>query len=153
MARRLDDPNLDVALDDVLVLRGIGPKGAGMPEAGLIPIPKKLAAQGVRDMVRISDGRMSGTAYGTIVLHISPEAADGGPLSLVRNGDRVQLSVKNATLNMLVDEATLQTRQAEALHKRLPTVAQDRGYGRLHSQEVLQAEDGCDFRFLRSTSR
>ena len=153
MARRLDDPNLDVAPDDVLVLRGIGPKGAGMPEAGLIPIPKKLAAQGVRDMVRISDGRMSGTAYGTIVLHISPEAADGGPLSLVRNGDRVQLSVKNATLNMLVDEATLQTRQAEALHKRLPTVAQDRGYGRLHSQEVLQAEDGCDFRFLRSTTR
>lgn len=149
MARRLDDPALDVQPDDVLVLRGIGPKGAGMPEAGLIPIPKKLAAQGVRDMVRISDGRMSGTAYGTIVLHISPEAAEGGPLSLVRDGDHIHLSVAQASLQLLVDEATLAQRQAEAAHTRLPTVAQPRGYGRLHMQEVLQAEDGCDFRFLR----
>ncbi|MFM1880228.1 MAG: hypothetical protein RLZZ344_462 [Pseudomonadota bacterium] len=151
MARRLDDPDLDVQADDILVLRGIGPKGAGMPEAGLIPIPKKLAAKGVRDMVRISDGRMSGTAYGTIVLHISPEAADGGPLSLVRSGDQIRLSVKESSLSLLVDEATLESRQAEGLHRTLPTVGQDRGYGRLHSQEVLQAEDGCDFRFLRST--
>jgi dihydroxy-acid dehydratase len=149
MARRLDDPELDVQADDVLVLRGIGPKGAGMPEAGLIPIPKKLAAQGVRDMVRMSDGRMSGTAYGTIVLHISPEAAEGGPLSLVRDGDQICLSVSQASLQLLVDEATLAQRQHEQLHRTLPTVAQPRGYGRLHAQEVLQAELGCDFRFLR----
>jgi len=151
MARRLDDPGLDVAPNDILVLRGIGPKGAGMPEAGLIPIPKKLAAQGVRDMVRISDGRMSGTAYGTIVLHISPEAADGGPLSLVRNGDQIRLSVQNASLELIVDDATLTARAAEARHQNLPRVPNERGYGRLHAQEVLQAEDGCDFRFLRKT--
>ncbi len=151
MARRLDDPELDVTPNDVLVLRGIGPKGAGMPEAGLIPIPKKLAAQGIKDMVRISDGRMSGTAYGTIVLHISPEAADGGPLSLVRNGDNIQLSVKNGTLSLLVTPETLRAREQERQHERLPRLLQDRGYGRLHAQEVLQAEDGCDFRFLRKT--
>lgn len=149
MARRIDDPDLDVKADDVLVLRGIGPKGAGMPEAGLIPIPKKLAAQGVRDMVRISDGRMSGTAYGTIVLHISPEAAEGGPLSLVRDGDAISLSVHQARLELLVDEATLAQRRTEQVHTQLPTLAQTRGYGRLHMQEVLQAEHGCDFRFLR----
>jgi dihydroxy-acid dehydratase len=151
MARRLDDPGLDVTADDILVLRGIGPKGAGMPEAGLIPIPKKLAAQGVRDMVRISDGRMSGTAYGTIVLHISPEAADGGPLSLVRNGDKIRLSVQNASLELLVDAAMLSARATEAQHQSLPRVPHERGYGRLHAQEVLQAEDGCDFRFLRKS--
>jgi dihydroxy-acid dehydratase len=133
MARRLDDPGLDVAPNDILVLRGIGPKGAGMPEAGLIPIPKKLAAQGVRDMVRISDGRMSGTAYGTIVLHISPEAADGGPLSLVRNGDQIRLSVQNASLELIVDDATLTARAAEARHQNLPRVPNERGYGRLHA--------------------
>lgn len=149
MALRLDDPNLDVQASDVLVLRGIGPKAAGMPEAGLIPIPKKLAAQGVRDMVRISDGRMSGTAYGTIVLHISPEAADGGPLSLVRTGDAIRLSVKNSELSLLVDDQTLEKRQRESLHKTLPSLLQDRGYARLHVQEVLQAEEGCDFRFLQ----
>jgi dihydroxy-acid dehydratase len=150
MAKRLDDPNLDVEPEDVLVLRGIGPKGAGMPEAGLIPIPKKLASKGVRDMVRISDGRMSGTAYGTIVLHISPEAVEGGPLSLVRNGDRIRLSVKESSLSLLVDEETLQLRRQENQHMQLPTIHQRRGYGRLHTQEVLQAEDGCDFRFLRA---
>ena len=121
-----------------------------MPEAGLIPIPKKLASTGVRDMVRISDGRMSGTAYGTIVLHISPEAAEGGPLSLVRNGDRIRLSVKESSLSLLVDEETLEVRRQENRHMQLPTIHQRRGYGRLHTQEVLQAEDGCDFRFLRA---
>ncbi|MFZ9733539.1 MAG: dihydroxy-acid dehydratase [Burkholderiaceae bacterium] len=151
MARRLDDPALDVNADDVLVLRGIGPKGAGMPEAGLIPIPKKLASQGVRDMVRLSDGRMSGTAYGTIVLHISPEAAAAGPLSLVRNGDKIRLSVQEASLSLLVDSETLAAREKESWHEHLPQLAQERGYGRLHAQEVLQAEDGCDFRFLRKT--
>lgn len=151
MALRIDDPNLDVSSDDILVLRGIGPKGAGMPEAGLIPIPRKLAAQGVRDMVRISDGRMSGTAYGTIVLHISPEAVDGGPLSLVRAGDMIRLSVRESSLQLMVDELTLEQRRTEQAHKTLPTVSQPRGYGRLHAQEVLQAEHGCDFRFLRQT--
>lgn len=150
MALRLDDPNLDVQADDVLVLRGIGPKGSGMPEAGLIPIPKKLAAQGTKDMVRISDGRMSGTAYGTIVLHVSPEAAEGGPLSLIRNGDRIRLSVSNSSLSVLVDESTLQERKTERLHEKLSLLSHERGYGRLHNQEVLQAEEGCDFKFLKA---
>lgn len=150
MALRLDHPDLDVQADDVLVLRGIGPKGSGMPEAGLIPIPKKLAAQGIKDMVRISDGRMSGTAYGTIVLHVSPEAAEGGPLSLVRNGDRIRLSVSNSSLSVLVDEATLQERKNEHLHEKLSLLSHERGYGRLHNQEVLQAEEGCDFKFLKA---
>jgi dihydroxy-acid dehydratase len=150
MALRLDDPDLDVQADDVLVLRGIGPKGSGMPEAGLIPIPKKLAAQGIKDMVRISDGRMSGTAYGTIVLHVSPEAAEGGPLSLVRNGDRIRLSVSSSSLSVLVDEATLQERKNERLHEKLSLLSHERGYGRLHNQEVLQAEEGCDFKFLKA---
>ncbi|MEY4724841.1 MAG: hypothetical protein RL043_990 [Pseudomonadota bacterium] len=149
MAKRLDDPDLDVKAEDVLVLRGIGPLGAGMPEAGLIPIPKKLAAQGVRDMVRISDGRMSGTAAGTIVLHISPEAAAGGPLSLVRDGDQIQLDVPAGRLALLVEPEVLRKRQAEALHSRLPTVAKPRGYGWLHGEQVLQAPQGCDFKFLR----
>lgn len=150
MALRLDHSDLDVQADDVLVLRGIGPKGSGMPEAGLIPIPKKLAAQGIKDMVRISDGRMSGTAYGTIVLHVSPEAAEGGPLSLVRNGDRIRLSVSNSSLSVLVDEATLQERKNEHLHEKLSLLSHERGYGRLHNQEVLQAEEGCDFKFLKA---
>lgn len=150
MALRLDHPDLDVQADDVLVLRGIGPKGSGMPEAGLIPIPKKLAAQGIKDMVRISDGRMSGTAYGTIVLHVSPEAAEGGPLSLVRNGDRIRLSVSNSSLSVLVDEATMQERKNEHLHEKLSLLSHERGYGRLHNQEVLQAEEGCDFKFLKA---
>ncbi len=150
MALRLDDPDLEVQADDVLVLRGIGPKGSGMPEAGLIPIPKKLAARGIKDMVRISDGRMSGTAYGTIVLHVSPEAAEGGPLSLVRNGDRIRLSVSNSSLSVLVDEAILQERKNERLHEKLSLLSHERGYGRLHNQEVLQAEEGCDFKFLKA---
>ncbi|MGA1336575.1 MAG: dihydroxy-acid dehydratase, partial [Burkholderiaceae bacterium] len=149
MAKRLDAPDLDVTADDVLVRRGIGPLGAGMPEAGLIPIPKKLAAQGVRDMVRISDGRMSGTAAGTIVLHISPEAAAGGPLSLVRDGDQIQLDVPAGRLALLVSEEVLQQRRAEAVHTKLPTVSKPRGYGLLHGQQVLQAPQGCDFQFLR----
>ena len=149
MAKRLDDPDLDVKADDVLVLRGIGPLGAGMPEAGLIPIPKKLAAQGVRDMVRMSDGRMSGTAAGTIVLHISPEASTGGPLSLVRDGDQILLDVPSGRLELLVDSDELVRRQSEAAHTRLPTVAKPRGYGWLHGEQVLQAPQGCDFKFLR----
>ena len=113
MTARMDDPNLDVTADDVLVLRNAGPKGApGMPEAGYLPIPKKLAQQGVKDMVRISDARMSGTAFGTIVLHITPESADGGPLGLVRTGDRIRLDVPKRTIELLVDDAELKKRAA-----------------------------------------
>ncbi len=113
MTERMDDPNLDVTADDVLVLRNAGPKGApGMPEAGYLPIPKKLAQQGVKDMVRISDARMSGTAFGTIVLHITPEFADGGPLGLVKTGDRIRLDVPKRSIELLVDDAELKKRRA-----------------------------------------
>ncbi|HDZ45422.1 hypothetical protein LCGC14_0193500 [marine sediment metagenome] len=148
LAKRIDDPELDVNADDVLVLQNIGPKGApGMPEAGYIPIPKKLAAQGVKDMVRISDGRMSGTASGTIVLHISPEAAEMGPLALVQDGDLIQLDVAERHLNLMVDEAELDIRRA-ALK---PTIEpeKERGYRRLFLEHILQAEQGCDFDFCR----
>ncbi len=147
MARRLDDPALDVAADDVLVLRNAGPLGApGMPEAGYIPIPKVLAAKGVKDMVRLSDARMSGTAFGTIVLHISPEAAAGGPLALVETGDRIRLDVPAGRLDLLVAEGELARRRAELSPQ---PEAPARGYARLYAQEVMQAEDGCDFAFLR----
>jgi len=153
LAERIDDPGLDVAADDVLVLRNAGPKGApGMPESGYLPIPRKLAAEGVKDMVRISDARMSGTAFGTIVLHISPEAAVGGPLALVETGDRIVLDVENGRIDLLVDEAVLAARRAE--WKPPPQhPGTDRGYARLYQDEVLQAEDGCDFDFLRLTPR
>jgi len=153
LADRIDDPDLDVAEDDVLVLRNAGPKGApGMPEAGYIPIPKKLAARGVKDMVRISDARMSGTAFGTIVLHISPEAAVGGPLSVVETGDRIALDVAGGRIDLLVDDATLAARQA-AWRTPSPHEGSGRGYLRLYLDEVLQAEDGCDFDFLRKEPR
>src|SRR5207342_728585 len=114
MAHRMDRDDLDVKADDILVLRNIGPRGApGMPEAGYIPIPKKLARAGVKDIVRISDGRMSGTAAGTIVLHVTPESAIGGPLAYVRSGDRIRLSVAKRELTLLVDDAELATRAAE----------------------------------------
>ena len=145
LANRIDDPDLDVTADDILVLQNIGPKGApGMPEAGLIPIPKKLARAGVKDMVRISDGRMSGTAAGTIVLHVSPESADGGPLGLVRSGDRIRLDVPARSLELLVDPAELDARQAD-LPAHLSGI--QRGYRKLYLEEVLQAEDGADFAF------
>lgn len=152
MAARLDDPALDVRADDILVLQNAGPKGApGMPEAGYIPIPKKLAAAGVKDMVRISDARMSGTAFGAIVLHISPEAAAGGPLGLVRDGDQIALDVEAGTLSLLVSDAELQTRRAEWSPPDHVNVT--RGYAKLYFDEVLQAEDGCDFNFLRAIPR
>ncbi|QJQ97148.1 dihydroxy-acid dehydratase [Halomonas sp. PA5] len=148
LAMRIDDQELDVKADDVLVLQNIGPKGApGMPEAGYIPIPKKLAAQGVKDMVRISDGRMSGTAAGTIVLHVSPEAADQGPLALVRTGDIIQLDVKARSLQLLVDEDEL-ARRRQAL-KPVEAQSQAGGYRRLFLEQILQAEEGCDFRYCR----
>jgi dihydroxy-acid dehydratase len=153
MASRIDDPALDVRADDVLVLKNIGPKGApGMPEAGLIPIPKKLARQGVKDMVRISDGRMSGTAAGTIVLHVTPESALGGPLALVRSGDRIRLSVKERALQLKIDDAELERRRA-ALPPPVPRAGDERGYRNLFLRSVLQADGGCDFDFLRAARK
>jgi dihydroxy-acid dehydratase len=150
LAARIDDADLDVAADDILVLQNAGPRSrSGMPEAGYLPIPKKLAARGIKDMVRISDARMSGTAFGTIILHVAPEAAIGGPLALVRTGDRIALSVKNRSVDLLVDEAELAQRRKEL--KKAEGDAQDlRGYDRLYAQEVLQADEGCDFAFLKS---
>jgi dihydroxy-acid dehydratase len=149
MANRIDSDDLDVNADDVIVLKRIGPKGApGMPEAGYIPIPKKLARAGVKDMVRISDGRMSGTAFGTIVLHVTPEAAIGGPLAHVRNGDRIRLSVANREIALLVDDEELR-RRAEQNPTVVPTAA--RGYQKLFLDTVTQADKGADFDFLRAT--
>ncbi len=146
--QRIDDPELDVTSDDVLVLRNAGPKGApGMPEAGYLPIPKKLLRQGVKDMVRISDARMSGTAFGTIVLHVAPESAVGGPLALVRNGDRIRLDVPERRIELLVSDAELAARAAAAAGQP-PRVEPARGYARLFQHHVTQADEGCDFDFL-----
>jgi dihydroxy-acid dehydratase len=151
MTLRMDDMNLDVNADDVLVLRNAGPKGApGMPEAGYLPIPKKLAQQGVKDMVRISDARMSGTAFGTIVLHITPESAAGGPLALVQTGDRIRLDVPKRSIELLVDEVEL-TRRAALFVAPPAHEGADRGYSWLFQQHVTQADEGCDFDFLKKT--
>ena len=144
LAARIDDPALDVAPDDVLVLQNAGPIGAGMPEAGYLPIPAKLARSGVKDMVRISDARMSGTAFGTVILHASPECAIGGPLGLVRSGDKIRVSVKDRRVEVLLPESELLGRRSAAT-RRVPS----RGYARLYAQSVLGAEHGCDFDFLR----
>jgi dihydroxy-acid dehydratase len=147
LANRVDDPKLDVVAGDVLVLKNAGPRGApGMPEAGYIPIPKKLAREGVKDMVRISDARMSGTAFGSIVLHVTPESAVGGPLALVRNGDRIRLDVPARTLKLLVGEAELSARRKK--WKKPPLRPEDkRGYRKLFLASVTQADRGCDFDF------
>ena len=148
MAARIDQPDLDVHSEDVLVLRNTGPKGApGMPEAGYLPIPMKLARQGVKDMVRISDARMSGTAFGTIVLHIAPEAAVGGPLAVVQSGDRIRLDVDGRRLDLLIDENELARRLA-AWRQAPPRPRPTRGYAKLFDMSVLQADQGCDFDFL-----
>ncbi len=149
MTARIDLPDLDVAADDILVLRNAGPKGApGMPEAGYMPIPLKLARAGVKDMIRISDTRMSGTAFGTIVLHITPEATEGGPLAVVKTGDRIKLDVEARRIELLVDDQELQTRLAawRALPPRRSTPT--RGYAKLFATTVTQADEGCDFDFL-----
>ncbi|MDP6953892.1 MAG: IlvD/Edd family dehydratase [Alphaproteobacteria bacterium] len=149
MANRIDSPDLDVAAEDVLVLRNAGPKGApGMPESGYIPIPRKLAQAGVKDMLRISDARMSGTAFGAIVLHATPEAAIGGPLALVENGDRIHLDVEARQLELLVDDATLAARR-EAWTPPPAHPGADRGWLKLHLTEVEQADRGCDLAFLK----
>ena len=145
LANRIDDPDLDVDATDVLVLKNIGPVGAAMPEAGYLPIPRKLAAAGVKDMLRISDGRMSGTAFGTIVLHVTPEAAVGGPLAWVQTGDRIRISVSERRIEWLVSEEELAARR-EAMPVERPTAA--RGYQRLFLQSVTQADQGVDFDFL-----
>lgn len=151
LAERIDAPDLDVTAEDILVLQNAGPRSdKSMPEAGFLPIPKKLLAQGVKDMVRISDARMSGTAYGTIVLHVAPEAAVGGPLALVRTGDRIRLSVSERKLDLLVEDDELDTRskQLEAERKQNGKEV-GLGYDRLFKTSVLQAPDGCDFDFCR----
>jgi dihydroxy-acid dehydratase len=148
LAARGDDPALDVTADDILVLRNAGPKGApGMPEAGSFPIPMKLARAGVKDMIRISDARMSGTAFGTIVLHVSPEAAVGGPLALVKTGDRITLDVPNRKLELLVPIEELEKRK-KAWAPPPPHPGSDRGYTGLFHRTVLQADEGVDFDFL-----
>ena len=149
LSRRIDDPSLDVTPDDVLVMRNAGPRGApGMPEAGYIPIPQKLAQRGVKDMVRISDARMSGTAFGTIILHASPEAAVGGPLALVRDGDLVTLNAPERKLILEISEDEIERRRAEL--RPAPDTGQMRGYLKLFHDHVTQAEAGCDFDFLMS---
>jgi len=144
LSARIDDPGLDVTPDDFLVLQHAGPLSpSGMPEAGYLPIPAKLARAGVRDMVRISDARMSGTAYGSIVLHVTPDAASGGPLAKVKNGDRIRLSVQERRIDLMVAPDELARRKAA------PAPIPERGYARLYHREVLQADRGCDFDFLR----
>jgi dihydroxy-acid dehydratase len=147
LAARMDDPALAVTPQDALVLQNAGPHSPScMPEAGYLPIPKKLAQQGVKDMIRISDARMSGTAFGTIVLHVTPDAASGGPLALVRTGDRIRLSVQARRVDLLVDEGELRRRAAAALRMQEQP---ERGYAKLYAQEILGADEGCDFAFLR----
>ena len=153
LANRVDDPDLEIGADDFMVLQNAGPESAsGMPEAGYLPIPKKLSAKGVKDMVRISDARMSGTAFGTIVLHVSPEASVGAPLALVRTGDRIRLSVRKKRIDLLVDAEELDRRRAEWTSPVVPP-EQRRGYDRLYASEVTQADEGCDFRMLQSLKK
>ncbi len=147
VAARIDDPGLGIQPDDVLVLRGVGPVAMGMPEAGSMPIPKYLAERGVRDMVRISDGRMSGTAYGAVVLHVAPEAAVGGPLALVRDGDEIELDAEAGRIELLVSEEELARRRAEWQAPALPS----RGWRRLYAERVQQADLGVDLDFLTET--
>jgi dihydroxy-acid dehydratase len=147
LAARIDDPKLDVDAKDILVLQNAGPHSvSAMPEAGYLPIPKKLASKGVKDMVRVSDARMSGTAFGTIILHVTPDSASGGPLGLVRNGDRIRISVKQRRIELMVEDAELKRRSAESKRSAQPPA---RGYARLYAQEILGADQGCDFAFLR----
>ena len=148
LAARIDDPGLEVSPASVLVLQNAGSVGAGMPEAGYLPIPAKLARAGVKDMVRISDARMSGTAFGTIILHVSPESAKGGPLGLIRTGDEIRLSVRERRIDAMVSEQDLENRRREVR----PVRGAARGYAKLYADSVLGPEFGCDFDFLRKDS-
>ncbi|WP_245697553.1 L-arabinonate dehydratase [Streptomyces phaeochromogenes] len=146
MQRTINDPELDITADTVLVLRNSGPKGGpGMPEYGMLPIPDHLLKQGVRDMLRISDARMSGTSYGACVLHVAPESYIGGPLALVRTGDTITLDVESRALQLNVDDAELERRRAEWT---APPERYERGYGALYNEQITQADTGCDFAFL-----
>jgi dihydroxy-acid dehydratase len=146
LAKRIDDPDLDIEEGDVIVLKNAGPVGGpGMPEWGALPIPKKLLKQGVRDMVRISDARMSGTSFGTCVLHVSPEAARGGPLGLVEDGDIIEIDASERRLDLLVPADELERRRAAWVE---PPPYYSRGYGALFSRHVMSADEGCDFDFL-----
>jgi dihydroxyacid dehydratase/phosphogluconate dehydratase len=148
MKAAVDDENLDVTADHVLVLRNAGPQGGpGMPEWGMLPIPKKLVKQGVRDMVRISDARMSGTSYGACILHVSPESHVGGPLGLVRNGDMISVDIPARSITLEVSEAELEARRAAMPE---PTARFERGYGWMFAQHIRQAHEGCDFDFLET---
>jgi L-arabonate dehydrase len=150
LAERVDDPGLDVDADCVMVLRNAGPVGApGMPEWGHLPIPAKLLREGVTDLLRISDARMSGTSYGAVVLHVAPESAVGGPLALVEDGDLIRLDVQSRRLDLVVDESELERRRASWTP---PAKKDERGYRRLYEESVLQANEGCDFAFLRGSS-
>jgi len=147
MTKKIDDPKLKITKDDILVLKNIGPKTIyGMPEAGYLPIPKKILKSGVKDMIRISDGRMSGTAFGTIILHVSPESAVGGPFSILKTEDKIKLSVKNKSLNVLLSKKELEKRLKNTKIK-APIIK--RGYLKLYYDTVLQADEGCDFDFLK----
>src|SRR6188768_2559306 len=148
MKKAIDDPNLDVSADHVLILRNAGPQGGpGMPEWGMLPIPTKLVKQGVRDMVRLSDARMSGTSYGACILHVSPESYVGGPLALVQNGDKITLDVNARTINLDVPEAELAKRRAAW---KAPEPRYERGYGWMFTRHIKQANEGCDFDFLET---
>ena len=150
MAARIDRDDLEADADSVLVLRNSGPLGGpGMPEWGMLPVPKKLLKQGVRDMVRISDARMSGTSYGTCVLHVAPESFVGGPLALVKSGDLIELDVDRRELNLKVDAAELARRKSAW---RQPEQKFARGYGAIFSRHIRQADEGCDFDFLEGTA-
>lgn len=148
MKKAVEDENLDVTADHIMVLRNAGPKGGpGMPEWGMLPIPKKLIKQGIRDMLRISDSRMSGTSYGACILHVAPKSHVGGPLALVRTGDIIRVDVPNRSIDMLVDEETLAKRRAEWV---APADKFERGYGWMFSKHITQADEGCDFDFLKT---
>jgi dihydroxy-acid dehydratase len=150
LAARIDDPSLPVTADSVLVLQNAGPLGGpGMPEWGMLPIPKKLLAQGVRDMVRLSDARMSGTSYGACVLHIAPESFVGGPLALIQDGDIIDLDVPDRRLSVRVDDGELARRRAAW---KQPEPQYPRGFGHMYSLHVTQADRGCDFDFLEGTA-
>jgi len=149
MKKAVDDPNLDCTPDTVLVLRNAGPQGGpGMPEWGMLPIPTKLVKQGVRDMVRISDARMSGTSYGACILHVSPESYIGGPLGLVQTGDRISIDVPARTINLEVSDDELAKRKAAW---KQPAKRFERGYGWMFSRHIMQADQGCDFDYLETT--
>ncbi|MBI63270.1 MAG: dihydroxy-acid dehydratase [Chloroflexi bacterium] len=150
LSDKIDDPDLDISENSIIVLRNQGPIGGqGMPESGFLPIPKKLLDKGIRDIVRISDARMSGTAYGTIILHIAPESYIGGPLSLVKTGDKIKLSLKTKSIDLLVDNKTLSERKS-LLKDSKHNSEYDRGYGWLYKNHILQADQGCDFDFLKA---